>query len=345
MKIRNINKKIILGLIIISQTIFSQQFNSNVSKKGTTAATFLSIGQGARALSMGSAFVAVADDPSSMFWNVAGITDIQGNSVAFEHTNWLSDIKYNYFAGTISLNEYGTIGASFTSSNINEMKVTTVDKPEGNGESFSVSDVAFSLAYGIKLTDKFSIGFNPKYVYQKIWKMSASAFAIDMGIKYETPFDGAILGMSISNFGTKMQMQGTSSSVLFDPDESTTGNNGKIPANLATGEWALPLNFKVGVAYNILNEPTSKLLIAVDASHPSDNYESIDFGAEYILMDFLAIRSGYKSMLLANSEEGFAFGIGVKQAVVGSSILSFDYGFQDFGILKNTQKFSIGILF
>ncbi len=333
-------------LVMLSSSFtFAQAFKSNVSKKGTTAAPFLSIGQGARALSMGGAFVAVADDPSSMYWNPAGIADINGVSLIVDHTQWLADIQYNYLAGTIHLGDLGTVGVSFTASSIDEMRVTTTENPEGNGETFAVSDVAFSIAYAIKLTDKFAIGFNPKFIYQKIWKMSASAMAIDIGVKYETPFDGAILGMSISNFGSKMQMQGNSSSVLFDPDPTTTGNNGKIPATLATEEWALPLNFKVGLAYKAYADPSNKLTLAIDASHPSDNYESIDLGAEYIFNDFLALRGGYKSMFLVDSQEGMTLGVGVKQAVVGNFQFTFDYAYQDFGILKSTQKFSIGIIF
>ncbi len=333
------------ALLLCVSFAAAQTFNSNVSKKGTTAAPFLSIGQGARALSMGGAFVAVADDPSAMYWNPAGIADISGNSMFVDHTQWFADIQYNYLATTLALGDLGTLGLSFTASGIDEMRVTTTDDPDGNGETFSVSDIAFSVAYAVKLTDKFSIGFNPKFVYQRIWKMSASAIAIDIGVKYITPFDGAVLGMSISNFGTKMQMAGTSSAVTHDLDPSTTGNNGKIPANLATEEWALPLNFKVGVAYKVFSTESNVLTLAVDASHPNDNYESIDLGGEYVFNDFLALRGGYTSMFLADSEEGMTLGIGVYQALVGNVRIAVDYGYQDFGILDNAQKFSVRILF
>ncbi|MDD8017216.1 MAG: PorV/PorQ family protein [Bacteroidota bacterium] len=332
-------------LLLSLSLLHGQDFKSNVSKKGTTAAPFLSIGQGARGLSMGSAFVAVADDPSSMYWNPAGIAEINGTAMLVDHTQWLADIQYNYLAGAMHLGEIGTLGVSFTSSNIGEMRVTTTDNPEGNGETFSVSNIAFSVGYAMKLTDRFSIGFNPKIVYQKIWKMSASAMAIDMGVKYDTPFDGVILGMSVSNFGEKMQMEGTSSTVLHDLDPSTTGNNGKIPANLTTEEWALPLNFKVGIAYKVLSDGTNKLTLAVDALHPNDNYESINVGGEYIFNDFLALRGGYKSMFLTDSQEGMTLGVGVRQAIVGNFQFTFDYAYQDFGILNNVQKFSIAIIF
>jgi hypothetical protein len=334
-----------LAALLLIGTASGQTFKSNVSKKGTTAAPFLSIGQGARGMAMGSAFVAVADDPSAVFWNPAGLTDVAGVSLVVDHTQWFAGLQYNYLAGAMNLGSMGTLGFSFTASNIDEMKVTTVDEPNGTGEMFGVSDIAVSMSYAMKLTDHFSIGFNPKFIYQSIWKMNASAIAIDMGVKYVTPFDGVVLGMSITNFGTKMKMQGNSSFVFYDPDQTTSGNNGRIPANLAMEEWSLPLNFKFGIAYKAFADDMNKLTLAVDASHPSDNYESVDMGAEYTFNDFVSVRGGYKSMFLAESEEGMTLGFGVKQSVIGSMQISFDYAFQDFGRLKDVQKFSMNLIF
>ncbi len=231
------------GLIItiLSLNISAQTFKSDVSKRGTTAAPFLTIGQGARSIAMGSAFVGVSNDVSSIYWNPAGLTKAEGVQIMFDHTQWIADIKYNFLAVSYNLGDMGTIGVSFLTSNIGEMKVTTIEQPNGTGETFSASDMAISLAYAIQLTDRFSIGFNPKFIYQGIWKMSATAFALDLGVQYVTPFDDAVLAMSISNFGTKMQLLGNSNLVLYDPDPFGTGNNGKIPAYLETNSWSLPL--------------------------------------------------------------------------------------------------------
>ncbi len=73
-----------------------------------------------------------------------------------------------------------------------------------------------------------------------------------MGVQYVTPFDGMVLAMSISNFGTKMKMEGNSALIIYDPNPNSTGNNGSIPAYLQTDSWDLPLNFRVGLAYQPL---------------------------------------------------------------------------------------------
>jgi long-subunit fatty acid transport protein len=332
-------------VLILSTSLFSQGFISDVSKRGTTAAPFLSIGQGARATGMGSAFVAVSDDASSLFWNPAGITKTKGVSFMVDHTNWIADINYNFMALTYNLGDFGTIGMSFTISDIDEMNVTTVENPEGTGESFGVTDAAFSLAWAIQLTDKFAIGFNPKFIYQNIWKMTATAIAIDMGVQYVTPFDGMVLAMSISNFGTKMKMEGNSALVIYDPNENSTGNNGNIPAYLQTDSWDLPLNFRVGVSYEPIKIDDNKFLISVDALHQSDNYENVNVGAEYTFKEFISLRGGYKSLFLDNSEETFTLGFGLKQLIIGNVSIILDYAYQDFGRLSDIQKFSVAINF
>lgn len=335
----------ILILLMIFNIAFAQTFKTNVSKRGTTAATFLSIGQSARAIAMGSAFVGVVNDVSSIYWNPAGLTKAQGGQIMFDHTRWIAGTEYNFLAVSYNIGDYGSVGVSFTGSNIGDMKVTTIEEPWGTGEVFSATDMAISLAYALQLTDRFSIGFNPKFVYQGIWKMSASAFALDMGVQYVTPFDDAILAMSISNFGTTMRLLGQSNLVLFDPDPFTTGNNNKIPAYLETKDWALPLTFRVGVAYSPIRSENHKITLAFDALHPSDDYESLNLGFEYDFQDFLFLRAGYKSLFLDDSEESFALGFGVKKNLIGNVGIKVDYAYQDFGRLNNIQKFTLSVSF
>lgn len=341
-------KKISIGVLL---AVFfgvglgvAQTFKSDVSKKGTTAATFLSISQGARAAGMGSAFVAVADDPSALYWNPAGIASV-GNGVLFDHTAWFADIGYNFIAGSVSLGNLGNLGLSLTSSSIGDMAVTTVTQPDGTGEVFNMSQVAFSIGYAIRLTDNFAIGFNPKFVYERIWKMSSNSFALDVGVKYTTPFEGIVLGMSIANFGQKMHMTGQNAIILYDSDPLNTGNNGRIPAEVATGDWSLPLTFRFGVAYQPKLGERNKFTLAVDALHPSDDYESVNVGGEYSFDDFVFFRGGYKSLFLKDSEESFSLGFGVKQHLVGNLTLLADYCYVKFGRLDNIQKITVGMGF
>jgi hypothetical protein len=322
---------------------FSKTNSANVSKRGTVAATFLKVSQGARATGMGSAFTAISDDQSAMYWNVAGIARQGDFGVQFDHTKWFADLNYNYLSASANLGSYGAVGLSLTTSNYGDMKVTTVSEPNGTGEIFSASDIAVNLGWAINLTDNFSIGIAPKVVYQSIWKTSSVAAAVDLGVLYNTPFKGITLGMAITNFGQKMHLTGESTSILYDQDYETVGNNGKIPGSLNTENWDLPLCFKVGVSYVPINTEMHKLIIAVDAAHPNDNYEYLNVGCEYTLLKTIALRAGWKSLFLKDSEEGLTLGVGLKQFQISNVRLSFDYSYSDFGRFDNIQKFSMAV--
>jgi len=90
--------KICLKYILVFLFIFSLMTNlvaRDVTKVGTTAAPFLTIGVGARAMGMGGAFAAVANDASAMFWNVGGMAQTDRLSLIFNHSEWLADINFD----------------------------------------------------------------------------------------------------------------------------------------------------------------------------------------------------------------------------------------------------------
>jgi len=323
----------------------SQNYRENVSKRGTTAANFLEIGVGAKAIAMGGAFTAIADDPSAMYWNVGGIAKYGRTSFFFNHSEWIANTNFDFIAGIFPISSFATVGVSVTALTMSDMQVTTVLEPEGTGQMFDAGDYAFSLAFAMNLTDRFSIGINPKFVHQFIWDMSANGFAIDLGVLYNTPFDAVTIGFSMTNFGPKMNIDGQNNRVLYDYDPSSSGNNERVPAKLETSEWALPLNFRLGAVYRAVNSENHNLLLAVDAQHPNNNYESINVGFEYMLFRRYAIRAGYKTLFLSDSEESLTLGAGLNYPIFGNVMIHIDYAFADFGILENVHKFSLGLDF
>lgn len=337
---------ILILLIIFGVTYLSaQNYRENVSKRGTTAASFLEIPVGSRALAMGGAFTALSDDPTAVYWNVGGLAKLSRSGVVFNHTQWIADIQFNYLSAAFKLTRWGTLGLSLTSLSMDEMDVTTVEEPEGTGQTFNAGDFAVSLAYAVNLTDRFSVGLNPKIIHQKIWEMSATGFAVDIGVHYITPFKGVSIGFTMVNFGSKMQMDGHNSRVLFDLDEGSTGNNERVPAKLETDKWALPLNFRIGMMYKLMDNQVHKVNLEVDAEHPNNNYESVNTGIEYVFKNRFALRGGYKSLLLEDSEESFTLGGGVNYPVLGNIMIHIDFAYADFGLLENVQKYTVGIDF
>lgn len=321
------------------------QITGDVSKVGTVAASFLEIEVGSRAIGMGGAYVAVVDDATAVYWNPAGLARISKSEAVLVHTNWLVDTSFDFVAIAFPVGNRGIFGASITSLSTDDMEVRTVLLPEGTGERFSTSDLSAGLSYALNLTDRFSLGVTAKYISQKIWHMSASGFAMDIGTLFKTNFNGMTIGMSISNFGTSMRLQGNDIFVNYDEAPNFGGSNDRIPAFKQTENYSLPLLLRVGVAMDIVNTESNVVTVALNAAHPNDNTESVSMGVEYAIGDVVALRVGYKNSFLRDSEEGITAGVGTKLVLAGGVAFAVDYAYQDFGRFNNTQMFSLALKF
>lgn len=344
------NKKSYINIFLVVMIFFSANhllFSQNVSKVGTTAASFLEIGVGAPANSMGGAFVSLANDASALYWNVSGVANLTQYEVILVHTDWIADTKFDYAGLVFPLGDFGNFGFSLTSLSMGDMKVRTVEQPEGTGENFSASDISIALSYARKLTDRFSIGITAKYIKQSIWHMSSSAFAVDAGTIFKTDLLGGMtIGAIITNFGTPMRLEGRDSRYFIRVDDTKQGSNDRIPTDVEMDSWDLPLYFQIGVSTLAFQYEDYKLTVAADALVPSNDYQSLNVGADFSFMDIFSLRGGYNSLFLKDAEGGFSIGAGVNsKMLLSSAVVRFDYAFRDFGKLKNVHSFSVGIKF
>lgn len=334
---RRLIKYVIFLLFLGTQTSWGQ------SKVGSTAAPFLGISVAPRATSMGNAFAAVANDASTVYYNPGGLAGVPGAQLLFSHTDWLVDSKFNWIGFSFNLDGTNAIAFSIMQLDYGEEEVTTVLQPEGTGAFWSASDMVGTVAYSRALTDLFSVGGSVKYVRQKIYNESASAYALDIGLLFKTEFNDMKLGMSISNFGTDVRFDGRDLLQRVDLDENAIGHNETIIANLKTEDWPLPLFFRVGLAMDVFKNKYNRFTVAVDAFRPSDNTETINLGCEYGLNEWVFLRAGYKSLFRDDSEEGLTFGAGLNYNLGTAGAWSIDYSFVDFGLFENIQMFSIKV--
>jgi hypothetical protein len=297
---------------------------------------------------MGSAFVSLANDATSLYWNPAGSAWLVQSEVLAVHTNWIGDTRFDFASFVLPLEEFGTVGFNVTSLSMDDMKVTTVEKPEGTGEYFSAGDLAVGVSYAHRLTDRFTIGFNAKYIQQSIWHESANAFAIDVGTIFRTDLIGGLtIGASLSNFGTPMKMSGRDARQFGMLDPTKQGTNSQIPQDIELDSWDLPLLFQIGVSTTPFKTDNYRFTIAADALHPNDNYESINVGGEFAFQDILFLRGGYNALGLPEREGGASFGFGISSNSFLSSTttVKFDYAFRDMGRLSNINVFSLSVRF
>ncbi|MBN1997932.1 PorV/PorQ family protein [candidate division KSB1 bacterium] len=331
----------IIALLLSGSLLFADE----VTKVGTTALGFLNIDVGSRAVGMGGAYVSIANDATAMFWNPAGIAKSDKMEAVFHHSDWIADINFNYIAAVLPIAGIGNFGINATALSMPDMERTTLDSPEGTGEMFSAGSMAFGVAFGRSLTDRFSIGFNVKYVNESIYHSSTDGFAFDVGTQFTTQFSGLKIGMSITNYGPKVSMAGRDMLTQVDINPNVAGNNENMNAYLKTDAFDLPLMFRVGMAIDMLKGiGNSNLILSADALHPNDDVESVNVGAEYVFNNILALRGGYTSLFAEDFEAGLSFGGGIHHQLM-SVEMSLDYAYRDFGLLENVQMFTLGLKF
>ena len=328
-----------------------------INRYGTTTANFLEIGVGSKATSMGDAYVAVANDVSSIYWNPAGLSNVSRSSALFSIQPWLVDIDMMFAGGALVVPNVGVIGLGITHLDYGEMDVTNLEYQDGTGEQFGASDVAATFTFSRKIVSWFSFGTSMKYISSKVWHSSASAFAVDLGVLVNTNFfsftgknkDGMNIGMSISNYGTRMQFNGIDSYQPIDISEYEEGNYGDVAGQFRTGEWELPLIFRIGVAIKPIVSNFMDVKIAIDALHPNNNSESINTGisVDNTIPGFgvFSLRVGLKDLFMDTPQYGTTAVFGIQVNYLGNQSINVDYAYMDIGILGNMHAYTIGISF
>src|ERR1700687_793931 len=105
--------KRIIACTAVMGMLLQGQGTARASGPGTTAADILKIGVGARAIGMGEAYVAQADDVSSLYWNPAGLALMQERQASFMYDQMYQDLKFQNANIGIPL-ENGAIGGSLS---------------------------------------------------------------------------------------------------------------------------------------------------------------------------------------------------------------------------------------
>ena len=335
---------ILILLMIIQQPVWTQ-FETDVSGSGTTAASFLEIGVGARAMALGGAYTAVADGPTALYYNPASIVWLSGIQVEFMHNNWLVETNHDFIGAVFPLPFFNSsLGLSFTSLSYGEQPVRTVERPEGTGELYEALDIAVAVTFAAALTERFSFGLTGKYINQMIWNVSGGTAAIDLGIFYRPAVEGLQMGMSISNFGGNISLSGRDLDTTVDPDEDNE-NIDRIPVSYKTDHFPLPILFRAGISYKREFGTLGSLLGSIDVHHPTNASESMSMGLEYGFRDMFFLRVGYSSLFEQDAENGLTLGLGLDLYLKDNLGFRIDYAYSDWGILDSSSRLSLGIVF
>lgn len=297
-------------------------------RAGTAMYQFLKIGVGGRAVGMGESFVAVANDASALYWNPAGITQIQQNEVLLSHVSWPVDMRHEFFGYVLPFGGANRLGISVTALHTDEFEETTEYQPFGTGNYVAFGDIAVGLTLARQMTDRFSVGATVKYVDETLAELHARNVLVDFGTYYLTGFASTRFAVSVLNFGTNIKPSGS----LVYRDGS---------GNSSFQDFAPPTIFRIGFASELIDNEKQKVTASIQLNHPNDNAENVNLGMEYWWNRTLALRGGYRINV---EEESFAFGGGLNLPL-NLIDLQLDFSYSDFGRLGSASRFSARIQF
>ncbi|MCK9582679.1 MAG: PorV/PorQ family protein [Endomicrobiales bacterium] len=216
-------------------------------------------GMGGRALGMGKAFTAAADDSSASYWNPANMPRLNSQEISMSHNMlWegtgYDSLSYVYptpFRKAFGVNLIKVGNDGFVGTDENNI-------PTGN---FSVSDTAIKLGYGQFLSRSFSVGTAFNYLTRNVGVYSSSLMSLDLGATY-----------------------------FPDPRKSFALKVGNIFGFSSNTDDQLPLNLRVGYAQKFFND---KLTASFDYQFPDRWYSGFEVSLNPL---FLRLGLNYEEM-------------------------------------------------
>ena len=291
-------------------------------KVGTLDGQFLKIEVGARACAMGGAFVAVSDDATSLFWNAAGAAriDPDKSQLTLNHANWPADLSFDQAAYVFHFRKIpGAFGVQVRSLTMQPMVETTAFQPDpytGTGKTFDAGMLAAGITYARSFTDKFSAGLTFNFINEGLAEFSQQTTAFDVGTLYDVGTLGMKIGMAISNIGSQIK--------FIDK------------------EARIPAMFRVGTSVTLMQSADQKIIGSFEFSHPPDNAERLNVGAEYSFRKYVFLRGGYN---VNYDAEGIAGGAGFHFPVSVAGMADLDYAYTDMKDLGGTHRFGLTFTF
>ncbi|MFA6979176.1 MAG: type IX secretion system protein PorQ [Ignavibacteriaceae bacterium] len=285
---------------------------------------FLRIGLSPRAAALGGSFVAATDDPDVIFYNPAGIYNLEETPVSFSYVNHLLDINLASLSVTRNVEGIGKFGASVQYINYGTFPKTD-EYANQNGE-FGAGEFAFSAAYAGLIDENFIYGANIKFIYSGIAEFSSTALGVDIGLQYLIPDENLSFGFALSNVGTQLSKYISTKEEL--PLDVTVGASKKL--------LHLPLRFFVD--FHKLNESQSNFF---------NRFKNFTVGGEFTLSKVLKLRAGLDNekrteLKVGNFAglAGFAIGLGVTV-----KDYQFNYAFSSLGQIGAMHRIGINTSF
>ena len=241
-------------------------------------------GIGARALAMGGAFVAVADDATATLWNPAGLAQLDDTRLAGMSTDLYGlGITHQFVGATTSFANLG-LGLGWERASIDGQEV---DEDGVLGGTFTWLEQAIIGSIATNVMDIAMAGANVKYyMADSGLGDTATGFGFDLGLLVSLG-DMFVIGVNAKDLaGSTMEWDGGATDIV----------SGCYTAGLA------------------MKFADDKLILATDVDFDGSNLGDTHVGVEFKVIDELALRGG---VVLTNEFQDYYFAVGAGINVAG----------------------------
>jgi len=297
------NKAIAFILILYSSLVWSQ---TPYEHSGQSSVLFLRADLGPRPSALSGAFTAIADDEHALFYNPAGLANLNYGAIGLNHVQWFEDIRMDNL--TLGYNFHRRLGMAFSISHLWMPAIQGKDQYGQNTEKLDVSSSIAHLGIGYRFHPAAFGGLGIKYFTENLAGYRVNGIAIDAGFYMLTLLRGLTFGLAVQNLGSSVQYDQT--------DES------------------LPLTYRAGFAYKFA---AGKARVAVDLAKSVDTDWLVPLGVEYRFYEMFALRFGNIFQNQSIFEPSFGAGFEFEQR------FALDYAFFSHSELGMTHK--IGVTF
>ncbi|MFI5052628.1 MAG: PorV/PorQ family protein, partial [Acidimicrobiales bacterium] len=348
----------------------------NNTAYGTTSAEFLLIAPTARGAALGEAFAALTTDISSLYYNPAGLSQMSRPELNASTTSYVASTHYSWVGLAFPFGGGArALGFSVGSFGFSDQPVYTVDDPTGSsGQVYSVAETYVGMTYSQQFSDRFAAGITGKFINDQLGGVTGSAFAVDFGTTFHANIGGRGIraAFTIQNLGTNITHTGQALSVTVNrtpPAGQSDQPQAPVNAALTAKDWPLPVQFRIGLAYDVFATSLSRFSLMGQFTQPNNNEPTFGFGGEYEAKlggsgFSIAPRASYTyqpanqltaptatdadfagfSTALSNGSYGWAYGGGISYRKSPTSFgFSVDYALKSFGLLGNTNVVSVGL--
>ena len=321
--------KILFLILVLLVVSLNPAYAGNETRIGSAGAQELRIPVGARSSALSGAVIADVAGTEAIFWNPAGLARLGGTEVMFSYQPYFADINVSAMAAGTWIEGFGVIGASAKIVSIGDMEETTEAFPDGTGRIYSPTLSVFSLSYARILTGQVSFGFNTLFINEKIFEVSATGIAFDVGVTFDPGWNGLLFGAVLKNYGPEMKFSGNGFDRSLD---------GLRPARPVAAKFDLPSSVNFGTSVQAVNQ--EQHLLTFSGNFQANNYSQDVFqgGLEYVYDGRFSGRIGYNYADQNNYIYGVTIGAGLKQDI-GGTLFSIDYSWNDTDELFDANQF------